>query len=106
MQRGRAQLVGPANVVAAGRGPAARRRKWEWAQGGNGNASLTHRGAGKELNKSINPDEAVAYGAAVQVRPSSARPHARTTHVCVRVRVYACEGACVCEPLRPRTLSE
>ena len=24
---------------------------------------------GKELNKSINPDEAVAYGAAVQVSP-------------------------------------
>lgn len=27
---------------------------------------------GKELCKSINPDEAVAYGAAVQVRPSVA----------------------------------
>ena len=28
---------------------------------------------GKELNKSINPDEAVAYGAAVQVRLSGER---------------------------------
>ena len=65
---------------------------------------LAHCGAGKELNKSINPDEAVAYGAAVQVRPSSARPPARTTHVCVCVcvcmrvcvRVYACVCVCVC----------
>ena len=28
---------------------------------------------GKELCKAINPDEAVAYGAAVQVRPSFVR---------------------------------
>jgi hypothetical protein len=31
--------------------------------------------SGKELNKSINPDEAVAYGAAVQVR-------AMGVHIC------------------------
>lgn len=29
---------------------------------------------GKELNKSINPDEAVAYGAAVQVPPQMTNP--------------------------------
>lgn len=28
---------------------------------------------GKELNRKINPDEAVAFGAAVQVRPRSGR---------------------------------
>ena len=38
---------------------------------------------GKELCKSINPDEAVAYGAAVQVGPSSPSPHS-CPHHCVQ----------------------
>ena len=41
---------------------------------------------GKELNKSINPDEAVAYGAAVQalfsVLQMSHKLHADITHGC------------------------
>lgn len=34
---------------------------------------------GKELNRKINPDEAVAYGAAVQVRPGGERRRERHT---------------------------
>ena len=44
---------------------------------------------GKEPNRSVNPDEAVAYGAAVQVLPSSLMllaPRARTCCCCSMLR--------------------
>jgi len=46
---------------------------------------------GKELNKGINPDEAVAYGAAVQVLHIYIHTHTHThTHTYIIVCVCVC----------------
>ena len=47
---------------------------------------------GKELNKSINPDEAVAYGAAVQVYV-----HINIhTYIHTYIHIYICMYVCIC----------